>query len=86
MEAVLGQLLAETRNSRWFEIGLSPRAGLALLRCARAHAFIEARDFVAPEDVKAVFPALSRHRLSPSGFSQDPGEQVKELLDQVPIP
>ena len=79
-------LLAETRDERWFEAGLSPRAGLALLAASRAHAFLEGRDFVAPEDVKAIFPALTRHRLSPSGFSQDPEDQVRELLDQVPIP
>jgi MoxR-like ATPase len=79
-------LLAETRDERWFESGLSPRAGLALLAAARAHAFLDWRDFVAPEDVKALFPALSRHRLSPSGFSQDPEEQLAALLDQVPIP
>jgi MoxR-like ATPase len=79
-------LLAETRDERWFEAGLSPRAGLALLAASRAHAFLENRDFVAPEDIKTIFPALARHRLSSSGFSQDPAEQVKELLDQVPIP
>jgi MoxR-like ATPase len=79
-------LLAETRDERWFESGLSPRAGLALLAAGRAHAFLDGRDFVAPEDVKALFPALSRHRLSPSGFSQDPEEQLAALLDQVPIP
>ncbi|MCU0989584.1 MAG: MoxR family ATPase [Xanthomonadales bacterium] len=80
-------LLAETRDERWFETGLSPRAGLALLRASRAHAFLENRDFVTPEDVKTIFPGLARHRLSPSsGFSQSPEEQVRELLDQVPIP
>jgi MoxR-like ATPase len=80
-------LLAETRDERWFESGLSPRAGLALLRASRAHAFLENRDFVTPEDVKTIFPGLARHRLSPSsGFSQSPEEQVRELLDQVPIP
>jgi MoxR-like ATPase len=80
-------LLMETRNDRWFESGLSPRAGLALLRASRALAFLEDRDFVTPEDIKTIFPALSRHRLSPtSGFSQSPEEQINELLDQVPIP
>lgn len=80
-------LLAETRDERWFESGLSPRAGLALLRASRAHAFLENRDFATPEDVKTIFPGLARHRLSPSsGFSQSPEEQVHELLDQVPIP
>jgi MoxR-like ATPase len=79
-------LLAETRDERWFEAGLSPRAGLALLAASRAHAFLAGRDYVAPEDIKTIFPALTRHRLSPSGFSQDPEAQVRELLSQVPIP
>jgi len=80
-------LLAETRDESWFESGLSPRAGLALLRASRAHAFLEDRDFVIPEDVKTIFPALARHRLSPSsGFSQSPEERINELLGQVPIP
>ena len=80
-------LLRETRDERWFESGLSPRAGLALLRASRAHAFLENREFVTPEDVKTVFPGLARHRLNPtSGFSHSTEEQIHELLDQVPIP
>jgi MoxR-like ATPase len=80
-------LLHETRDDRWFETGLSPRAGLALLRASRALAFLGNRDFVTPEDVKTVFPALARHRLNPtSGFSQSPEEQINELLSQIPIP
>lgn len=80
-------LLQETRDERWFETGLSPRAGLALLRASRALSFLDDRGFVTPEDVKAVFTGLARHRLSPtSGFSQSPDEQIQQLLDQVPIP
>ena len=80
-------LLKETRDERWFETGLSPRAGIALLRASRALAFLENREFVTPEDVKTVFPGLARHRLSPtSGFRQSPEEQIHELLGQVPIP
>ncbi|MGD8345910.1 MAG: MoxR family ATPase [Lysobacterales bacterium] len=79
-------LLGETRDERWFESGLSPRAGLALLAASRSHAFLAGRDHVIPEDVKSVFPSLARHRLSASGFSQDVGNQVRELLEQVPIP
>jgi MoxR-like ATPase len=80
-------LLRETRDERWFETGLSPRAGLALLRASRAHAFLENRDYVMPEDVKVIFPGLARHRLNPSsGFSQSSEEQIHKLLDQVPIP
>ena len=80
-------LLKETRDERWFETGLSPRAGIALLRASRALAFLDNREFVPPEEVKAVFPGLARHRLSPtSGFSQSPEEQIQNLLGQVPIP
>lgn len=80
-------LLKETRDDRWFETGLSPRAGLYLLRASRAHAYLESRDYVTPEDVKTIFPSLARHRLSPSsGFVQSADEQIAELLDQVSIP
>ena len=80
-------LLKETRDERWFETGLSPRAGLALLRACRALAFLDNRDHVIPEDIKTIFPGLARHRLSPtSGFSQSPDEQIGELLEQTPIP
>ena len=80
-------LLIETRDPRWFETGLSPRAGLALLRLSRAHAFLDDRDYVIPEDVQAVFPGLARHRLIASaGFDATPDEQIAELMKQVPIP
>jgi MoxR-like ATPase len=80
-------LLAETRNSRWFETGLSPRAGIALLHCAKAHGFIEDRDFAAPEDIKAVFPALARHRMTvPHGMEASVDEQISRLLKQVAVP
>lgn len=80
-------LLAETRNEQWFEIGLSPRAGLALLHASRAFAFLENRDFVLPEDIKAIFPWLARHRLNAtSGFSTASDEQIAEMLEQLPIP
>ena len=80
-------LLAETRNGQWFESGLSPRAGLALLRASRASAFLDRRDFVIPEDVKSVLPWLARHRLNAvSGYSESPDEQIAEMLNQLPIP
>jgi MoxR-like ATPase len=80
-------LLGESRNSRWFETGLSPRAGLALLACARAMAFLRGRDYVTPEDVKAVFPPLARHRMSvPHSIDATVDDQVEELLRQVAVP
>ncbi len=80
-------LLAGTRNSRWFETGLSPRAGIAMLHCSKAFAFLEGRDFAIPEDVKAIFPSLARHRMSvPHGMETSVREQISDLLNQVAIP
>ena len=80
-------LLAETRNSRWFQTGLSPRAGIAMLQCSKAYAFLERRDFAIPEDVKAIFPGLARHRMTvPHGMESSVGEQISDLLNQVAIP
>ena len=80
-------LLAETRSSRWFEIGLSPRAGIALLQCSKSYAFLQGRDFAIPEDVKAIFPGLARHRMTvPHGMESSVEEQISGLLDQVAIP
>lgn len=80
-------LLSETRNNRWFESGLSPRAGIALLKCCKAYAFLEGRDFAIPDDVKAVFPALAGHRMSvPHGMQGSVAEQISGLLSQVAIP
>lgn len=80
-------LLSETRNSRWFESGLSPRAGLALLRCTRAYAYIDNRTFATPEDVQTVFPALARHRVTiPHGSDTTIEDQLKLMLRSVEIP
>jgi len=80
-------LLAGTRNSRWFETGLSPRAGIAMLQCSKAFAFLEGRDFAIPEDVKAIFPGLARHRMSvPHGMETTVNDQIADLLNQVAIP
>ena len=80
-------LLAGTRNSRWFETGLSPRAGIAMLTCCKAYAFLEGRDFAIPEDVKAIFPSLARHRMSvPHGMETSVNEQITGMLNQVAIP
>ena len=79
-------LLAGTRNSRWFETGLSPRAGIAMLHCSKAYAFLEGRDFAIPEDVKAIFPSLARHRMNvPHGMETSVKEQISNLLNQVAV-
>lgn len=56
-------LIEFTRNSLHFNVGLSPRAGLALLRAARSRAFIQGRDMTLPEDIQFVWPWVVSHRL-----------------------
>src|SRR5688572_7912121 len=48
---------------RWIETGASPRASLALDKCGRVHAWLNGRDYVDPEDVRAIAPDVLRHRL-----------------------
>jgi MoxR-like ATPase len=57
------RLLAASRHQPGVRVGLSPRAGLALLRGARAHALLLGRAHVLPEDVQALFVAVAAHRL-----------------------
>jgi MoxR-like ATPase len=83
-------LATATRESSEVEVGASPRGSLALLRLARARASLEGRDFVVPDDVKAVaVPALA-HRLvlRPELWVRrvDAADVVRRVLDGVPAP
>jgi MoxR-like ATPase len=83
-------LATATRESSEVEVGASPRGSLALLRLSRARAALEGRDFVVPDDVKAVaVPALA-HRLvlRPELWVRrvDAGDVVARVLDDVPAP
>lgn len=70
--------------------GASPRGSIALERCARAHAWLAGRDFVTPDDVRAVAPDVLRHRILPSYEATAEGwdgeRLVAELLQRVPLP
>lgn len=83
----LQALIAASRSDSRFAAGLSPRAGLGLLRAAQAWAYLEGRDFVQPEDVRAVLPALVPHRLFPSaGLSRAGEDWAARILLEVAIP
>ncbi len=83
----LQALLAASRHGGLFETGLSPRAGLALLRAARAWALLEGRGHVLPEDVQAVLAALACHRLRPAATHGEGRSEplVQRLLESVPV-
>ena len=80
-------LLAHSRQAAGFTLGLSPRAGLALLASARAWALLAGRNHVLPEDVQAVLPAVAGHRLRGDGDRRlSPDERVRRLIEAVPLP
>jgi len=82
-------LVTHTRDSSHFEMGLSPRAGLALLRAAQAWAMLSGRKLVLPEDVQTVAPAVVGHRLraiSNKGSTSKSIDPAQDLIQSVPIP
>ena len=78
-------LLTRSRQHPGVRIGLSPRAGLALLRAARAHALLLGRGHVLPEDVQALFVPLAAHRLVGDGDAGDAVQLAKSVLLAVPV-
>jgi len=97
-ETYLVQLIMATREpekydsdlASWIEIGASPRATIALERCARAHAWLHQRDFVSPEDIQSVVSNVLRHRLIYSYHAQaqgvTPNQVISKLVSLVPVP
>ena len=77
-------LILYSRESHLFHYGLSPRAGLALLHVSKAFAMLNGRDYVIPEDVQAVLPAVVGHRLQM--IDPDQSQQAEVLLLDVAIP
>ena len=81
------ELVAATRSGRWFLQGLSPRAGIAVVRAAKAQALLSGRDYVAPDDVQAILPQTVAHRLIPVGDAgRGPVEQVRAMVEAVSLP
>jgi MoxR-like ATPase len=97
VEQYIVQLVIATRNpgpysqqlAHWIEYGGSPRATIALDRCARAHAWLRDQDFVSPDDVQAVAADVLRHRLLLSFEAEangvTPDQVIEELLSLVPV-
>lgn len=83
----LQDLVNATRSGRWFLQGLSPRAALAVVRAAKAQAYLQGRDYVAPDDIASILPQTTAHRLIPvRDAGRGPLEQVRAMLDAVPLP
>ena len=76
--------------TRYIQIGASPRAGIAILQCAKVHALFDGRSFVLPEDIKAVAVNVLRHRLvlsyEAAADSITADEIISKILDFIPVP
>ena len=79
-------LIKASRQAARFSLGLSPRAGIALIRAAQAWALLNGRRQVMPEDVQAVFCAVAGHRLRPTSDSESGAVAAQALLAAVAIP
>lgn len=84
------RLLQSSRHHAGISVGLSPRAGLALLRVARAHAVLKGRDHVLPDDIKHVFVALAAHRIrlqetDQQGNLETAAKMAQNLLDSTAV-
>ncbi|KZN31730.1 AAA family ATPase [Pseudoalteromonas luteoviolacea] len=98
LEQYLVQLIIATREAAkldeqlgaWIELGASPRATIALDKCARAHAWLQQRDFVTPDDIQAVLHDVLRHRIILSYEAQADGitkdQVISRILELVPVP
>jgi MoxR-like ATPase len=87
------QIVEGTRSHPDLTLGASPRASLALAHAAQAAAYLDARDFVAPDDIKTLIEPVLAHRLALRDPAVDPaarGDQVRallvELLERTPVP
>ena len=83
-------LLRQTRSDSRLYLGASPRAGIALLRVAKARALVSGRDYVEPDDIKVVAPTVLAHRLilAPEARSSglDAEDLVRSILERTPVP
>ena len=92
------QLILATRDpqacgekmGRWIEYGASPRATIALDRCARAHAWLQGQEYVTPENIQAIAHDILRHRLILTFEAEAEGinseQAIDELLRHIPVP
>ena len=84
------EIVEKTHSNPSVKLGGSPRAAISLYLCGKAHALMEGRDYVIPDDIKAIAPHVLRHRiiLSPEAELEGvtPDNVIKSILDEVPVP
>jgi len=90
MLAYVQEIVEATRNEKSFVVGASPRATLNLLRAAQARAYMDNREFVKPDDVKALVIPVLHHRISLTAEARirkgDVNQLLWDIVNQVKIP
>jgi MoxR-like ATPase len=79
----IAKLIHETRRSKFLYLGASPRASVALLQASKAFAAIRGRDFVTPEDIQELLPAILRHRVALTPEKEMEGANVEDVLKGI---
>ena len=86
----IAQIVAQSRESKMVYMGCSPRASVDMLRCAKAYALLQGRDFVIPDDIKTVEPPVMQHRLMLTAETEMEGYSpvvvAQKLIDMVEVP
>ena len=82
-------IVEATRKGEQIVMGVSPRGNLALLRCAKAYAYLDGRDYVTPDDIKALAVPVLAHRVVlgyGSGGTENSRKWMEQLVSNIPVP
>lgn len=86
----IAAIIQQTRQSKAVFLGASPRASVALLQASKAYALLQGRDFITPDDVRAVAPSILQHRLILTAEAEMEGitplKAVNRLIEKVEVP
>lgn len=79
----IADLVETSRHNRYVKLGLSPRGAIATMKMAKAFSFMNGRDYVTPEDVRAVFPQVATHRLILSAKAQMENKTKQDVIEDI---
>lgn len=86
----IADIVQQTRQSKAVFLGASPRASVAMLQASKAHALLQGRDFVTPDDIKSVTPSILQHRLILNAEAEmeghTPQKVAQRLIEKVEVP
>lgn len=86
----IADIVQQTRQSKAVFLGASPRASVAMLQASKAHALLQGRDFVTPDDIKSVTPSILQHRLILNAEAEMEGHTplkvAQRLIEKVEVP